>query len=158
MTFSSRETIALVGPRAEPSCCADPDYSVHTRACPRHPLSANMNRPGNLGDSVIRVFSWSRYCKPIKMSLILRWGKLAKRFEQSARVEPCDPFERRVFDVLKAPPRPGVTDDLRLEQADNRFGERVVVCVAADADRRLDPRFRRRSEWRIDRCCEPRSL
>src|SRR6476469_2463056 len=77
-------------------------------------------------------------CKPIKLGLKFRWGKIPERFQQWARVEPRDPFERRVFDVLQAPPRSAVTDDLRLEQPDHRFSHRVVVRVAAAAHRRFD--------------------
>jgi len=52
-------------------------------------------------------------------------------------IEPVDPFERGVFDGLKVPPRTAAMDDLRLEQADDRFGERVVVGVTHAAHRRL---------------------
>src|SRR4029077_15828171 len=69
--------------------------------------------------------------------LQLRRGDVADRFEESPMVKPIYPFERGVLDGVKSPPRTAVTDDLRLEQADDRFGECVVVRVAHAAPRRL---------------------
>jgi len=40
---------------------------------------------------------------------------------------------------LHPSPRPAVTNDLGLEQSDDRLGQRVVVRVPSTADRRLDP-------------------
>ena len=53
-------------------------------------------------------------------------------------VEPVDPLERGVLDVVDAPPRSAATDQLGLVEADDRLGERVVVAVAT-ASR---PRYR----------------
>jgi hypothetical protein len=43
----------------------------------------------------------------------------------------------RLFDGVERPPWPTPMDDLGLEQADHRFGERVVVGISDTADRRL---------------------
>ena len=74
--------------------------------------------------------------------LVLGRGQVPQRFQQALRVEPGDPLERRELDVVEAAPGPGLANDLRLEQPDHRLGERVVVRVAAAADRGLDARLR----------------
>ena len=66
---------------------------------------------------------------------------VADGFEQSAIVEPIDPFERGVFDRFHRSPRPAPPDRLGFEEAVDAFGERVVVAVADAADGRLDARF-----------------
>src|SRR5215471_14916539 len=53
-------------------------------------------------------------------------------------VEPIDPFERRVLDIVEFSPRATAVNDLGLEQPDDRLGEGIVVRVADAADRRLD--------------------
>src|SRR5262245_47276691 len=68
----------------------------------------------------------------------LRWRNVANRFEQPAVVEPIDPFERRVLDIVEISPRATAVNDLGLEQSDDRLGEGVVVRVADAAVRRLD--------------------
>jgi len=52
-------------------------------------------------------------------------------------VEPVDPFKRGVFDGVKISPRTTAMNDLRLKQANDRFGERVVVRIADAAHRGL---------------------
>src|SRR5262245_43267303 len=53
-------------------------------------------------------------------------------------VEPIDPFEGGVLDLVELTPGTTVVNDLGLEQSDDRLGEGVVVRVADAADRRLD--------------------
>jgi len=65
---------------------------------------------------------------------VFRWRQVADRFEQPAVVEPVDPFEHRVLDGIDVAPGPAPADDLGLEEADHRLGERVVVGVADAAD------------------------
>jgi hypothetical protein len=55
--------------------------------------------------------------------LQLRRRHVADRLEQPAMIEPVDPFERRVFDRIEVPPGAAVTDDLGLEQTDDRLGQ-----------------------------------
>ena len=63
---------------------------------------------------------------------------VADRLEEAPRVEPVHPFEGGELDGLQRPPRTAAADDFGLEQADDGFGERVVVGIADAADRRLD--------------------
>ena len=52
------------------------------------------------------------------------------RLEQTAGVEPVDPFEGGDFYGLAAAPGSETVDDLGLEEADHRLGKGVVVAVA----------------------------
>src|SRR5262249_39859448 len=70
--------------------------------------------------------------------LILRRRHAANRLEQPPRVEPVDPRQRREFDGLKMAPGPLQLDDFGLEEADDRFRQRIIVRVAPAADRWLD--------------------
>ncbi len=56
-------------------------------------------------------------------------------------VEPSHPFERRDLEGLSALPGCSAMDQFGLIQPVNGLGQRVVVAVAAAADRRLDPRL-----------------
>ena len=49
------------------------------------------------------------------------------RLEQSAVVEPVDPFQRGALDGLEAAPRAAAMDDLGLEEPNDRLGEGVVA-------------------------------
>ena len=64
---------------------------------------------------------------------------VSNRLEQAAVVEPVDPFGGCELDRFETAPRPAPRDDLGLEEADHRLGERVIVAVADAADRGLDP-------------------
>ena len=50
-------------------------------------------------------------------------------------VEPIDPLQRGVLDVVDAPPGATRPDEFGLIQADNGLGEGVVIAVASGADR-----------------------
>ena len=56
------------------------------------------------------------------------------RFEQPLRVKPIDPRERRVLDRLQMVPRALPTNHLGLEEADDRFGQRVDRAGGQDCD------------------------
>ncbi len=71
--------------------------------------------------------------------LILSWGCPSDGLEQPPVIEPVDPLERRVLDVVDVAPRPAPPDHLGLVQAVDGLGERVVVRVADRADRALEP-------------------
>jgi hypothetical protein len=66
---------------------------------------------------------------------------VANRFEQSPVVEPIDPPEGGEFDGLEMTPGAFQLNHFRLEEPDDRFSERVVVGVAAAADRWRDAGF-----------------
>lgn len=53
-------------------------------------------------------------------------------------IKPIHPHQRREFDGLELPPRPLPTNHLRLEEAADGFSERVVIRIAAAADRGRD--------------------
>ena len=62
---------------------------------------------------------------------------IADRFQQPAMIEPVDPFQGCVLDGLQMAPRLAMMNDLRLEQPNDGFGQRVVVGITDAADRRL---------------------
>src|SRR5690606_34824592 len=70
--------------------------------------------------------------------LILDRRDVADGFEEPVIVEPPDPFEGRELDILMAAARSAAPNHLRLEEADHRLGQCVVIGVAATADGRLD--------------------
>ena len=94
----------------------------------------------------------------IVVGFILRRRHIANRFEQSARVEPVDPRERREFDGLEMAPRSLALNHFGFEEADDRFGEGVVIRIAPTPDRRLDARLGEPVRVALDRYCVPRSL
>jgi hypothetical protein len=73
-------------------------------------------------------------------SLVLGRRHVANRLEQAPRVEPIAAVERREFEGVEVAPRPCATNDLRLEESNRRFGERVEapMCRATGAARVLD--------------------
>ena len=60
---------------------------------------------------------------------------VADWFEQSAVIEPIDPFQGRVLDVIDDFPRSFPADHPGFIEPVDRFGQRVVVRVAVGADR-----------------------
>ena len=72
----------------------------------------------------------------------LRRRNVANRFKKPAFVEPINPNEGGVLDLVEIAPGATVMDDLGFVESDDGFGERVVVRVADATDRRLDARFR----------------
>lgn len=77
--------------------------------------------------------------------LELRRRHVPDRFEQSAMIEPIDPFERCVFDRVDVPPGAALVDHFGLVEADDGFGQRVVVGITDASDRRFDANFGKRS-------------
>src|SRR6266550_4704666 len=73
--------------------------------------------------------------------LEFRRRNVADRLEQPAMVEPIDPFQRGVLHCLNTSPGTATVNDLGLEQADDGFGECVVVGIANTPDRRLRTRI-----------------
>ena len=67
--------------------------------------------------------------------LELRGGDHAELAVQAAVVEPVDVLQGGVFDVVQAAPGAAVPDQLGLVQPVEGLGERVVIAVAARADR-----------------------
>ena len=54
-------------------------------------------------------------------------GYVADRLQQTAMIEPIDPFERGVLYGFERPPRPAPVDDLGFVEAVDRLGASVVV-------------------------------
>jgi hypothetical protein len=71
-------------------------------------------------------------------SLVFGRRHVAKRFEQSAVIEPVHPCQCCELHGLERPPRSFPTDHFRFEEPDDRFRERFIVAVASTADRRLN--------------------
>src|SRR5215212_6623299 len=63
---------------------------------------------------------------------------VADRLEETTSVEPVHPFEGGELDGLGRLPGPAPPDHLGLEQADDTFGQRVVVGITYAANGRLD--------------------
>ena len=55
--------------------------------------------------------------------------------QEAAMVEPVDPLQGGVLDLVDAPPGAAPVDQLGLVQPDDRLGQGVVVAVAAGTDR-----------------------
>lgn len=73
--------------------------------------------------------------------LEFRRRDVADRREQAIVVVPVAPCQGRVFDLVDLLPRSSRPDHFGLEQADDAFGERIVVRVADATDGRLDAGF-----------------
>ena len=58
---------------------------------------------------------------------------------QARLVIPVHPFECFPFDLTNRLPGSEELDDLGLEQADDAFGERIVIGILDAADRGVDP-------------------
>lgn len=61
---------------------------------------------------------------------------------QAFGVVPVDPFQGFPFDLSHRLPWAEEVDDLGLEQADDAFGQSVVIGISDAADRGIDPGFR----------------
>ena len=66
--------------------------------------------------------------------LRLRLGRrnIAQRCQQALVIEPGDPFQRRHFNVLEAPPRSVPMDHFGREQSEHGFGKRVDAPMCQD--------------------------
>ena len=56
-------------------------------------------------------------------------------------VEPVDPFERGELDFFEVSPGSVLADHFGLEEAEDGFGQSVVVGISDASDRGLDPSF-----------------
>jgi hypothetical protein len=63
------------------------------------------------------------------------WWEMADGPQEPAVVEPVDPLQGGVLDLIQALPGATPADQLGLVQADDRLGQRIVERVAAGADR-----------------------
>jgi hypothetical protein len=72
--------------------------------------------------------------------LELRRWEVADWLQQPAMVEPVDPLQGGVLDLVEAPPR-AASDQLGLVQPDDRLGQGVVERVPAGAHRADRPRL-----------------
>ena len=84
-----------------------------------------------------RQLLWGTQVTIILLLLLYR-GQVAVGFEQPVVVEPPGLFERSELDVLHVAPRASAAENLCLEEPDDRFGQGIVVRIAAAADGRLD--------------------
>src|SRR4029453_13296567 len=74
----------------------------------------------------------------IRQQFQLRRRQVANRFQQPAVVEPIDPSEGCLLDLVKLAPRTTAVDHLGLVQPDDGLGECLVGGVADAAHRWLD--------------------
>lgn len=81
------------------------------------------------------------HCFDVSIILFFGFGgrDVSDRLEQTAVIEPVDPFERGIFNRLEGSPGSASMDDLGLVEAVDCLGQSVVVAVADAADRWLDP-------------------
>jgi hypothetical protein len=70
----------------------------------------------------------------VVVGFFLGWGNVADGFEDSAVVEPVDPFQGGVFDGVEVLPRSLSSDDIGLVEADDRLGHGVVIGIPDRAD------------------------
>ena len=77
----------------------------------------------------------------IQLLLGLYWWDISDGLQQSTIVEPVDPFQGFPLDRICSFPWPQPVNDFRLEQADDRLRQRVVLAVTYTANRGFDPGF-----------------
>jgi len=70
----------------------------------------------------------------VVVGFVFGWWDVSDGFEDALVVEPVDPFEGGVFDVVESVPRFTPVDDFGLVEAVDRLGHRVVVGIADGAD------------------------
>ena len=68
-------------------------------------------------------------------------GLAADRAMQPVFFAPAHPFHGFPFELACGFPRAEMCDDLRLEQSDDGFGQRVVAAVLGASDRHVDSGF-----------------
>ena len=66
---------------------------------------------------------------------------VSDRAEKAAVVIPIDPFEGFPFDLAHRFPWADLVDDLGFEQADDTFGQGIVIGIADGSDREIDLGF-----------------
>src|SRR5271165_2083873 len=78
----------------------------------------------------------------VDLRIVARFGfgrrNVSDRLQQSAIIEPIDPFEGGELHGLEVAPRPAPPNDLGLVKPVDRLGERVVVGISDAADGRFD--------------------
>ncbi len=67
-----------------------------------------------------------------------RWY-VANRSQEPLLIEPGHPVESGELDIVDSLPRAVLSNDLGLVRADHRFGQRIVIGIAPDSNRGLDP-------------------
>ena len=77
-------------------------------------------------------FGWTGLT--VVVGFFLGWWDVADGFEDAAVVEPVDPFQGGVFDVVEVLPWSLASDDFGLIEADDRLRHCVVVGVTDGAD------------------------
>ena len=75
------------------------------------------------------------------VGLLFCWWDVSDGFEKPPVVEPVHVFEGGVLDLVEVLPRSAFVDEFCLVQADDGFGEGVVVRIPNRADRWLDAGF-----------------
>ena len=81
----------------------------------------------------------------------LRWGEVADRLRETPVLKPVDPLPGSEFDLLQLAPGASPPGDLRLEKADDRFVQSVIVGVSALPAEGSIAAPARRSVWRIEK-------
>jgi hypothetical protein len=86
-------------------------------------------------------------------SLEFGWRDITTGLEETPVVEPVDVLEGGNLDLLDGVPRPTRLDQLRLEQSDDRLGQRVVDASPIDPTDGSIPASASRSVKAIDVYC-----
>jgi len=66
----------------------------------------------------------------VVVGFVFGWWGVPDGFEDPVVVEPVDPLECGVFDVIESPPRPTSMNQFSLVEAVDRFRHRVIETVA----------------------------
>ena len=75
------------------------------------------------------------------VGLLFCWWDVSDGFEKAPVVEPVHVFEGGVLDLVEVLPRSAFVDEFCLVQANDRFGEGVIVRIPNRADRWFDAGF-----------------
>ncbi len=99
-----------------------------------------VNRPGFTGEFLVQrlgcIFSSVQVCVECLLCFVRR--DVADGAMQAGVVVPVDPFQGFPFDLTNGLPGSEGLDELGLEQADDAFGEGVVIGIPDAPDRGVD--------------------
>ena len=99
-----------------------------------------MNPSGSIGDCGVPpvLFESSRVgwtVVTVVIGFVLGWWDVSYRFEDASVVEPVDPFQGCVLDVVESFPGSSSSDDFGPVEAVDRFSHRVIERIADGSDR-----------------------
>ena len=81
-------------------------------------------------------FGWTALT--VMVGFVFGWWDVSDRFEDPAVVEPVDPFQGGIFDVVESSPWSSSIDDFGLVEAVDCLSHSVIERISDRTDRRFD--------------------